>query len=519
MKRLYRITLFFVLTIELISSAEAAKYLNRELLLNSSLTTMDDTANFVRFIKVDTFRLSIIPPSSGIQFYKNNIVFLSRSKNERKMTPNQISFGAVEAYYASVEDSVTGRHLLFSPASSFSYPCEAMTFSHDYNTVYFTKFPKKGNKEKIFTGRLIPNSTNPSGLVSEIQPLNFCNDNFNYSHPTLSADEAMMIFASDREGSLGGMDLFISRKVGDHWSEPENLGININTTGNEFFPFLDSDNNLYFSSDKLPGYGGYDIFTCKFNGSGWGNPVNLSTPVNSGQDEIAFTINNTDGRSAFFTRRQRLGKAEMQLFRVTLKQGVENQNLLTISGVYNGKYGSNNEPATATVKNEIKKSEIEPPKTKTVTEMAKTDVAKVTETASPVKRVPEKDKLKSETKVIKSDIPITKSDTKVTPAANKIVISNANLSAPVESKDLAVYRVQLLPSTSQKNSKEIILNGTSYKLYEYVYLGATRYTIGEFSKVSLATALQKICRQSGYPQSFVVAFKNNVRSLDPELFK
>jgi hypothetical protein len=214
-----------------------------------------------------------------------------------------------------------------------------------------------------------------------------------------------------------------------------------------------------------------------------------------------------------------LGKAEMQLFRVTLKQGVENQNLLTISGVYNGKYGSNNEPATATVKNEIKKSEIEPPKTKTVTEMAKTDVAKVTETASPVKRVPEKDKLKSETKVTKSDIPITKSDTKVTPAANKIVISNANLPSPVESKDLAVYRVQLLPSTSQKNSKEIILNGTSYKLYEYVYLGATRYTIGEFSKVSLATALQKICRQSGYPQSFVVAFKNNVRSLDPELFK
>jgi hypothetical protein len=519
MKRLFKIALFFVLTIILISSASAGKYLSRELLLNSSSTSMGDTANFVRFIKVDTFRLSIIPPSSGIQFYKNNIVFLSRSKNERKMTPNQISFGAVEAYYGSVEDSVTGRHVIFSPVSSFSYPCEAMTFSRDYNTVYFTKIPKKGNKEKIFIGKLIPNSTNPSGLVSELQPLDFCKDNFNYSHPALSADENMMIFASDRDGSLGGMDLFISRKVGDQWSVPENLGNNINTTGNEFYPFLDSDNNLFFSSDRLPGYGGYDIFTCKFNGSGWDNPVNLSTPINSGLDEIAFTINNTDGRSAFFTRRQRLGKAEMQLFRVTLKQGVNNQNLLTISEVFDGRPVSKSGLTTAAITNDIKTPEKEPERTKPATDVVKKNVAKVTETAQPVKNIPEKDKVKSETKVTKSDNTTTKSDTKVAQTDNKTVNNKANLPLPVVKKDVVIYRVQLLPSTSQKNSKEIVLNSTSYKLYEYIYLGATRYAIGEFSKVSLAAALQKICRQSGYPQSFVIAFKNNVRSLDPELFK
>ena len=519
MKKLLKIASFLILTIILISSASAGKNVRRDLLLNSLLITLDDTANFVRFIKVDTFRLSIIPPSSGIQFYKNNIVFLSRSKNERKMTPNQISFGAVEAYYASVEDSATGRHMIFSPVSSFSYPCEAMTFSRDYNTVYFTKIPKKGNKEKIFIGKLIPNSTNPSGLVSELQPLDFCKDNFNYSHPALSADENMMIFASDRDGSLGGMDLFISRKVGDQWSAPENLGNNINTTGNEFYPFLDSDNNLFFSSDRLPGYGGYDIFTCKFNGSGWDKPVNLSTPVNSGQDEIAFTINNTDGKSAFFTRRQRLGKAEMQLFRVTLKQGVDNKNLLTISEVFNGNPVSKSGLTTATLSNEVKTAVIEPAKTKTETDVVKKDKAKVTETAPPVKNVPEKATVKSETKVPKSDNIAIKSDTKVTPSDKKVALNKANLKIPVEQKDIVVYRVQLLPNTSQKNSKEIVLNGTSYKLDEYVYLGATRYVIGEFSKVSQATALQKICRQSGYPQSFVVAFKNNVRSLDPELFK
>jgi hypothetical protein len=507
------------LTIILISSASAGKYLRKDLLLNSSLKTIDDTANIIRLIKVDTFRLPIIPPSSGVQFYKNNIVFLSRSKNERKMTPNQISFGSVEAYYASVEDSATGRHLIFSPVSSFSYPCDAMTFSRDYNTVYFTKIPKKGKTEKIFIGKLIPNSTNPSGLVSELQPLDFCRDNFNYSHPALSADENMMIFASDRDGSLGGMDLFISRKVGEQWSPPENLGNEINTTGNEFYPFLDSDNNLFFSSDRLPGHGGYDIFTSKFNGSGWDKPVDLSAPINSSQDEIAFTINNTDGKSAFFTRRQRLGKAEMQLFRVTLKHGADNKNLLTISDVFEGKSVSKSVPATASVVNEVKPSETEPVKTKTVTNAVKKELSKVTETSSPVKKLPEKEKIKSETKVTKSENSVAKSDTKVAQAENKNVNNKVNLPTPVGQKDVVVYRVQLLPSTSQKNSKEIILSGTNYKLYEYIYLGATRYAIGEFSKVSLATALQKICRQSGYPQAFVIAFKNNVRSLDPELFK
>ena len=66
---------------------------------------------------------------------------------------------------------------------------------------------------------------------------------------------------------------------------------------------------------------------------------------------------------------------------------------------------------------------------------------------------------------------------------------------------------------------EININGKSYPLYKYFYLGENRYTIGEFSTLPPAVELQKICRQSGYPQSFVIAFKNNVRSLDPKLFK
>ena len=228
----------------------------------TNLLIRQDTSDFMRLLRIDSFKLKILPPSSGVQFYKDKIVFLSLSKNERQMSPNQISFGAVEAYTASVIDSVTGSHTIFSPYSSFTYPCDAMTFSHDYSTLYFSKLSTKEKKEKIYMAEVTLN-----GLI-EKSPLDFCTGNYNYSHPALSSDDSILVFASDKDGSYGGMDLFLSRKSGGKWTSPENLGRSINTTGNEYFPFLDSDNNLYYSSDGLPGYGGYDLFTCKFNGTG-----------------------------------------------------------------------------------------------------------------------------------------------------------------------------------------------------------------------------------------------------------
>jgi len=506
MKRHLKIALFLLLTIMLLSSGFTGKKIRSEPYLISSLVTKDDTTNFVNLIKVDFFKLSIIPPSSGIQFYKDRIIFLSMSKYERKMSPNQISFGAVEAYYASIEDTTTGRHMIFSPLSSFSYPCEAMTFSRDYNTIYFTKISKKDRKEKIYMGKLIPNSTNQTGVATELIPLDFCADNFNYSHPALSSDESMMIFASDREGSLGGMDLFISRKVGNKWSSPENLGELINTPGNEFFPFLDSENNLFFSSDRLPGFGGYDIFTCKYNGSGWDKPVNLSGRINSDKDDIAFTINKSDGKTAFFTRRQRSARAEMQLFRVTLKQEVTGKNLLTISDIFNRKPVSTTGIKTAGITSEIKPAVSEPGKPKPDTIVIKKDKVKVPATTSAKKKMDEKSSA-------------TKAENKAVTTDNKAVMTKPTGPTPIEQKAAVIYRVQLLPGESQKNAKEIVMNGSRYKLYEYQYLGVKRYAIGEFSTLASAVVLQRTCRQSGYAQSFVIAFKNNVRSLDPELFK
>ena len=537
MNRFFNIAAFAFLTIVILSFSFIDHNINNERTFNSFATVVaEDTSDLIRLVKVDSFRLRIIPPSSGVQFYKDKIVFLSSSKNEMKMSPTQISFGAVEAYSASVEDSVTGPHSIFSPLASFSYPCDGITFSDDYNTIYYSKLQLKDKKEKIFKARLASDGNGKTSLVSDAGPLDFCADKFNYSHPALSTDGKTMIFASDADGSIGGMDLFIIRQTDDKWSVPENLGKSFNTAGNEFYPFLDSDNNLYYSSDGLAGHGGYDVFSCKFNGTNWNKPVNMSEPINSSGDDIAFTVNKLDGKTAFFTRRQPAQSVTMQLFRVSLKEENFRNTLLTIAYVFNGKpVSKTNLTASAnlteakpseTIPAEVKKDELksvtqEPPKSKPQKEIAKKEITK--------KEIAKKEVAKKENVKPADSTAVKKrtEDKKIVPETKpeatppKILKTETEVAKPAtaEKKEAVIYKVQLLPDAKQRAAGEMVINSTSYKISEYIYLGAKRYTIGEYNSLSAATALQRICRQSGYPQSFVVAFKNNARSLDPNLFK
>ena len=111
-----------------------------------------DTSNFSNRLRVDSFPLPIIAPSSGVHFYKDKLMFLSLTKYERKMTPNHISFGSVDTYYASIGDSVYGKHQVFSTFFPFSFPVEAVTFNHSFDTIYFTKLADK-DKSKIFMAK------------------------------------------------------------------------------------------------------------------------------------------------------------------------------------------------------------------------------------------------------------------------------------------------------------------------------------------------------------------------------
>ncbi len=271
---------------------------------------------------INEFPLDIIPPSLGVQFYRDGIVFLSYSKNEEKIPSGHVSFGQAQAYYAPFGDSTLGQHINFSPKAPFLYPCDAVSFTSDFGTMYFTKPSENDKMEKIYRAENFMFGDLKQQWTYGTDPVEFCKEGYIYTHPAVSADGSFMIFSSNTPGSAGGMDLFLSRSVDMKWSESQNLGDFINSTGNEIFPALDMQNNLFFSSDGRKGEGGYDVYFCKYDGRGWGVPINITDQINSKNDEFAFTIDRNTGKTAFFSSMKKSRNAIPILFKISINDKV-----------------------------------------------------------------------------------------------------------------------------------------------------------------------------------------------------
>ncbi|MBV6472238.1 MAG: hypothetical protein JPMHGGIA_00493 [Saprospiraceae bacterium] len=113
------------------------------------------------------------------------------------------------------------------------------------------------------------------------------------SHPCFAENGKVLFFASNRKGGYGGTDLWMARlQPNGAWGKPENLGNRINTSGNEVCPFAHSNGSaLFFASDGHPGMGGKDLFISRRDARGdWGEPENLSMPVNTIGDESSWTV-------------------------------------------------------------------------------------------------------------------------------------------------------------------------------------------------------------------------------------
>jgi len=136
-------------------------------------------------------------------------------------------------------------------------------------------------------------------------------EDFN-SHPTANADGTILIFASDRAGGFGGTDLWIMQKLGDNtWSEPENIGENINTPGNEITPYLVKNDTLYFSSDGMGGKGGFEILMSFKDQGVWQPPIPLADINSEGNDSDFIIL--SDNKGIFCSDRQE-GKGGLDLY-------------------------------------------------------------------------------------------------------------------------------------------------------------------------------------------------------------
>lgn len=155
------------------------------------------------------------------------------------------------------------------------------------------------------------------------------------SQPCLSPDKKDLYFASRRWGGYGGSDIYVSHLLQNgNWSSPENLGAEINTSGDESSPFIHADNQtLYFTSNGLVCYGESDLFVSrKGPGSSWSVPENLGFPINTIHEEGTLFIA-ADAKTAFYSSNKSDSRGGLDIYSFELPKYIQPHKTLWVKGL------------------------------------------------------------------------------------------------------------------------------------------------------------------------------------------
>lgn len=231
----------------------------------------------------------------GPAFYQNDIVFTANRKpglfGKRSEWTGE---GMYNLYTAEGENEKISTSKKISDVSTDLNESTAV-FTKDGKTMYFTRNnPPKNLKtrDKTILLKIFKAEKDDRGNWKNIKELPFTSNVYSTAHPALSPDEKYLYFASNMPGTLGESDIFrVEIKSDGTYGKPENLGDKINTKARETFPFVTSDNVLYFASDGLPGLGGLDIFASKIGKDGtFSECQNVGRKLNSPYDDFALIL-------------------------------------------------------------------------------------------------------------------------------------------------------------------------------------------------------------------------------------
>lgn len=155
------------------------------------------------------------------------------------------------------------------------------------------------------------------------------------SQPTLSSDGKTVYFATYRDATFGTSDIYMTRRENGLFSQA--IRMPFNTNGNEKSPFIHPDNTtFYFSSDSLPGMGGFDIYMSKKDSTGkWGKPMNMGYPINTEGDEVGFFVS-TDGTTGYFASNKLSGTGGYDIYSFEIPVNRRPEKVLFVKGKLTG---------------------------------------------------------------------------------------------------------------------------------------------------------------------------------------
>jgi outer membrane protein OmpA-like peptidoglycan-associated protein len=179
--------------------------------------------------------------------------------------------------------------------------------SADGRTLVFTVCQGRrrgfGNCDLYVSYRSGDDWSNPENLGADVNSPSWD------SQPALSADGRTLYFVSDRPGGVGKRDLWVCRRDSTgRWGEARNLGRGINTPDDDVSPFLHANGRtLFFASEGYVGMGGFDLWMTERQGTGWSKPENLGYPLNTHEDQVGLYVT-ADGKKGFYSVEERIEK-------------------------------------------------------------------------------------------------------------------------------------------------------------------------------------------------------------------
>ncbi len=247
---------------------------------------------------------------------RDDLYFVSNRQNDmfaqRKDVWSQRPF--TQIFHVDVSDTTKSKKGAEAYNSDINkqYHEGPMSWDRKENDMYITRSNYSGKKPvfgdnrevnlKIFKVAYIPEKSKFGSVM--VDNLSFDDKNYSVCYPSVTPDGNYLVFASDMPGGYGGLDLYVAENAGGIWSNPLNLGEEVNTPGNDAFPFVMQDGFLYFSSDGHLGLGGYDIYTAELQEDGtFGKVTNLRSPMNSQNDDFGLWIDDSYSKGYFTSNR------------------------------------------------------------------------------------------------------------------------------------------------------------------------------------------------------------------------
>ncbi len=253
----------------------------------------------------------------GVVYYKSKIVLASSRQPldyiTRIWNGNKLPF--LDMYTAKVNAKGELKGLSKIKNLNKKYHEGPASFNKKGNVIVFTADNYHGkSKDGVRKLRLYEAKAEKGGEWGDKESFKYNSDEYSCGHPALTLDGNTLFFASDMPGGFGGVDIYkTTRDEKGHWTKPINLGEQVNTEGNELFPFIHESGIFFFSSDGRMGLGGLDIFACQMLNGNISKVINVGVPVNGSKDDFSMILD-AEKKKGFFSSNREGGKGSDDIY-------------------------------------------------------------------------------------------------------------------------------------------------------------------------------------------------------------